>query len=162
MKFLMLMKWVSSILIYFRACQLMMKSVMSWKSMGSVWKQGFRSPPPWFWNNSYWSRAFWNDRSRLLIGRERTATTSCKLLPLLLLEDCLRCFNETEDLHQKKNLVNNGKNQSCSKLPEMARKLIKNYFLKFLTIFFFLTQSQAGSWSIWGSPRGEAVATICS
>ena len=57
-------------------------------------------PPPGFGKIAYWSRGFWYNRSRLLVGQERTATTSCKLLPLLLLEDCLRCFNETEDLHQ--------------------------------------------------------------
>ena len=30
----------------------------------------FGPPPPGFWNDCYWSRGFWNDRSRLLIGRE--------------------------------------------------------------------------------------------
>ena len=135
---------------------------------------------------AYWSRGFVSNRSRLLIGREHTATTSCKLLPLLLLEDCLRCFNETEDLHQKKNLVNNGKktklleialngekidqifyisfcksgkNQSCLKLPEMARTLIENDFWNCWPTFCldFSTPPPNPPWFLLELPREPTV-----
>ena len=86
------------------------------------------APPPQFWNNSYWWRGFLNNRSRLLIGRE---------LALLLLEECLRCFNcmhwhlglyTFNLLCYKKCCHKMENNQSCLKLPEMARKLVENVF----------------------------------
>ena len=46
------------------------KCPLSHKSGQLHLKTGCFGPPPWFWNDSYWSRGFWNDRSRLLIGRE--------------------------------------------------------------------------------------------
>ena len=64
--------------------------------------------------------------------RACTATTSWKVLPLLLLKDYLRCFNSLlETVIENKIVKKWGKTQSCSKLPDMASKSIKNVFLNF-------------------------------
>ena len=48
----------------------------------------FGPPPPLdFGTIAYWSRGFWYNRLRLLIGRELALDLG------LLLEDCLKCFN---------------------------------------------------------------------
>ena len=73
-----------------------------------------------------------------LIGRELALELGLGHCHCFSIEDCLRCFHcllETGDCTlltwcvRKQIWSQNGKKQSCSKLPEMARKLIENYLL---------------------------------
>ena len=47
------------------------------------------------------------------------------------------------------------KNQSCLKLPDLARKLIEKFFEIFDNFFFFLQVWEGGRSALWGSPRSR-------
>ena len=97
--------------------------------------------PPLFWNYSYWSRAFWSDRSRLLIGRHRTkqyvvvvvATAFPRWLPQMLQWDWGLAWEIFFGQQWKKYFFFKLKKPKLLEIAWFGEKIDRKSFLKFLT-----------------------------